>query len=157
MGWGDAAKHVWQQNKEQGKQALMDAWQAPQNLIGLGQGYAETGELPTHSMDPEGNREFRFNTPGLDPRSVGSVISADEDTITPDQLRHERVHTRQSRETGPAYMAARAIGEHMTGSDDPYFGHPYEDEAVQEGPDSQDKDYYNMMVEAMRRKAREDR
>lgn len=152
MNWRDAIKHTLQQNKETWGQALQDAWQGPQNLIGLAQGYAATGELPTHSMDPEGNREFRFKTPGQDPLTVGSVISADPNIAGKD-LAHERVHTRQSRETGPMYIPSRVLGEQMSKFDtgDPYFGHPMEHEAYLETGDTDDVDYYLKMVNSMRR------
>lgn len=155
MNWRDAFKHTIQQNKEQLGQAAEDLWQAPQNLIGLGQGFLKTGKMPWHSMSPDGHREFRFDTPGEDPLSMGSVIMGDPENLTPARLGHERVHGAQSRETGPAYMAARMIGERMSGTGDPYFGHPYEDEAYASMPDGDpDKDYYNMMVNSLRRKQR---
>lgn len=112
------------------RQALMDLWQAPQNLLGLGVGIAKTGKLPTHSMDAEGNREFRFETEGEDPLAIGSSILAPKD-IKPEHLAHERVHTEQSRRMGPLFMPARILGDQMSKltTGDPYLDHPLEDEA----------------------------
>ena len=115
------------------KQILMDLWQGPQNLIGLARGVYKTGGLPYQSMDPEGNREFRFDVEGDDPLTLGSVISGPKG-LSGTNLAHERVHTRQSRETGPAYTPLRMLGDaksmHDTG--DPYLSHPFEDEAFLE-------------------------
>lgn len=113
-----------------GKQMLSDLWQGPQNLIGLATGVAKTGKLPYHAMDPQGNREFRFDVPGEDPTTIGSTIMGPAD-LGGTNLAHERVHTEQSRRMGPAFIPARVLGDLMSRANvgDPYLDHPMEEEA----------------------------
>lgn len=132
-------------------QMASDAWQGPQTLAGLAYGAAKTGKLPYHSMDPEGNREFRFDVEGEDPLTMGSVILGPKN-MRPDHLAHERVHTRQSRRTGPAYIPLRVLGDVMSKHDtgDPYYGHPFEDEAYLETAGTNDLQNYLAMKAAYR-------
>jgi len=132
-------------------QALMDLWQGPQNLIGLGAGFAQTGQRPTQSMDPQGNREFRFNVPNSEPRAIGSSIIGPENP-DPESLAHERVHTRQSRELGPSMLASRLLGDQMSKFDtgDSYFGHPMEHEAYLETASTPNLAQYLQDVRSMR-------
>ncbi|MHA2265529.1 MAG: hypothetical protein ACXAEN_24325 [Candidatus Thorarchaeota archaeon] len=128
------------------------AWTAPQTLTGLARGLLKTGKFPAYGTNPEGNPEYRFNVPEEDPLSMGDVVFAPKD-VPADQLAHERVHQRQSRELGPAYIPGRMLGELMSKVDtgDPYYGHPMEHEAYLETANKDDLQNYLAMVEAYRK------
>lgn len=110
---------------------LRSLWEAPQNALGHAAGLARTRSLPRVQYDPEGRREYVYETAeGSTPVTSGHVMLLPPGT-TDETLAHERVHTEQSRRYGPLYELLNAIGA-ATGTTS--FGnkdmaHPFEAEA----------------------------